>query len=79
MLRQAAENADGIIHTAFGLDMTQIDDLAEEDRQAIETFGDLSRMGRPEEIASAALYFASDDSRFITGAELLLDGGYTDQ
>ena len=41
VLRQAAEDADGIIHTAFGLDMTQIKDLAEEDRQAIETFGEV--------------------------------------
>ena len=39
----------------------------------------LGRMGRPEEIAAAALYFASDDSRFTTGAELTIDGGYTAQ
>ncbi len=37
----------------------------------------LHRMGQPEEIAAAALYFASDDSRFTTGAELVIDGGYT--
>lgn len=35
----------------------------------------LSRIGQPEEIAQAALYFASDDSGFTTGAELHVDGG----
>lgn len=37
----------------------------------------LSRPGQPEEIAGAALYFASDDSRFTTGTELRIDGGLT--
>ncbi len=35
----------------------------------------LNRMGRPEEIASAALLLASDDSSFVAGAELSVDGG----
>ena len=37
----------------------------------------LNRLGRPEEIARAAVYLASDASSFMTGSDLLVDGGYT--
>jgi NAD(P)-dependent dehydrogenase (short-subunit alcohol dehydrogenase family) len=37
----------------------------------------LGRMGRPEEIAAAALYLASDEAAFITGTSLLIEGGFT--
>ena len=37
----------------------------------------LKRIGQPEEVAAAALHFASDDSRFTIGAELRIDGGLT--
>jgi NAD(P)-dependent dehydrogenase (short-subunit alcohol dehydrogenase family) len=35
----------------------------------------LGRLGKPEEIASMALYLASDEARFITGGEFVVDGG----
>jgi NAD(P)-dependent dehydrogenase (short-subunit alcohol dehydrogenase family) len=35
----------------------------------------VKRVGKPEEIAVAALYLASDDSAFMLGAEMLIDGG----
>jgi NAD(P)-dependent dehydrogenase (short-subunit alcohol dehydrogenase family) len=37
----------------------------------------LGRLGASEEVARAALFLASDDSSFITGTDLLVDGGYT--
>jgi NAD(P)-dependent dehydrogenase (short-subunit alcohol dehydrogenase family) len=35
----------------------------------------LGRLGKPEEIAKAAVFLASEDSSFITGVELFVDGG----
>ena len=37
----------------------------------------IGRMGRPDEIASAALYLASDEAAFVTGSALIIDGGWT--
>ena len=37
----------------------------------------LGSMGDPEDIANGCLYLASDESKYVTGAELVIDGGYT--
>ena len=37
----------------------------------------IGRIGRPEEIAASAAFLLSEDSSFMTGADLLVDGGYT--
>jgi 3(or 17)beta-hydroxysteroid dehydrogenase len=37
----------------------------------------LGRLGEPEDIAHAAVYLASDESRWVTGVLLPVDGGYT--
>lgn len=37
----------------------------------------MGRIGKPEEVARAALFLASDDSSFVTGTLLFVDGGWT--
>jgi NAD(P)-dependent dehydrogenase (short-subunit alcohol dehydrogenase family) len=37
----------------------------------------LGRFGRPEDVAAAILYLASDEAEFVTGVALPVDGGYT--
>ena len=45
----------------------------------LEELHPMGRLGRPEEIANVALYLASDDAGYVTGAALTVDGGYTAQ
>jgi NAD(P)-dependent dehydrogenase (short-subunit alcohol dehydrogenase family) len=37
----------------------------------------IGRLGEPEDIAGAAVFLLSDASRYMTGSEILLDGGYS--
>ncbi len=46
-------------------------------RPAFEAKHPLGRICTPEEVAKAALYLASDDSAFVTGSALAIDGGLT--
>jgi NAD(P)-dependent dehydrogenase (short-subunit alcohol dehydrogenase family) len=49
--------------------------LDEAGKKMFESLIPRGKMGRPEEIASAALFLASDDSSFVNGVELNVDGG----
>ena len=50
-----------------------------EGRKAVDAMHPIGHMGEPDDIAYGVVYLASDESKFITGAELVIDGGYTAQ
>ena len=47
----------------------------EETRKAVADFDPLGRLGKSEDIVNCALFLASDEASFLTGAELVEDGG----
>lgn len=51
--------------------------LGDTDRELLIASEPVGRLGRPEEVAAVILFAASDDASFVTGAELVVDGGYT--
>jgi NAD(P)-dependent dehydrogenase (short-subunit alcohol dehydrogenase family) len=76
-------------HAAQKIRVNTLSPGAVETERLVKRFGDmetarrtagpkhlLQRLGQPEEIARAAVFLASDASSFITGADLLIDGGY---
>jgi 3alpha(or 20beta)-hydroxysteroid dehydrogenase len=51
----------------------------QEGREANEARSPMRRIGQPEDIAYGVLFLASDESSFMTGSELVIDGGLTAQ
>lgn len=49
----------------------------EEAKKATAALHPVGHMGEPDDIAWGVVYLASDESKFVTGSELVIDGGYT--
>ena len=77
--RQGYEIRCNSVHPAF-IDTAMLDDILrrgtrEEGLERLARQVPLGRVGDPDDVAWAVVYLASDESRFMTGAELVLDGG----
>ena len=57
------------------IDTAIFDGVPQEMKDGFASIVPMGRMGKPHEIASVALFLASDDSIFVTGIELIVDGG----
>ena len=69
----------GTVHTPFVEGYLERNFAGHEDeaRGQLHARQPIGRMGRPDEIAYAALYLASDEAAFVTGSALVIDGGWT--
>ncbi len=66
----------GFIDTPLASKTLGIDELKDVYKRIIESCL-LKRLGKPEEVANAALFLASDEASFITGHTMVVDGGFT--
>src|SRR5205814_8616248 len=66
-----------VIHPGIVDTPLQAPYLTDAIRKEFETGLPLGRIAQPREIAYVALFLASDESSFMTGAELVVDGGFT--
>jgi NAD(P)-dependent dehydrogenase (short-subunit alcohol dehydrogenase family) len=57
------------------IDTAMFAGVSEDMKKSLTAMVPLGRLGRPEEVAAAALFLASEESSFIAGAELCIDGG----
>lgn len=67
--------ATGIFGKALGLDSEAAEASAERVKPALAPFQPIPRAGLPEDVAAAALFLASDESSFINGEDIVVDGG----
>ncbi|HKO23062.1 MAG TPA: SDR family oxidoreductase [Candidatus Eisenbacteria bacterium] len=68
-----------VIHPGIVETPLQAPYLTDELRAEFKTGIPLGRIGQPRDIATAALFLASDESGFMTGAEMIVDGGFMAQ
>ena len=67
----------GFIWTPMVEGFIQDQDDPDQAREGLVGLHPIGRLGKPEEIAAAVLFLASDESSFMTGSEVVVDGGYT--
>jgi NAD(P)-dependent dehydrogenase (short-subunit alcohol dehydrogenase family) len=67
--------ATGIFGKAMGLDSDAAEASAERVKIELAAFQPIPRAGLPEDVAAAAVFLASDDSSFINGVDIVVDGG----
>lgn len=67
----------GFIYTPMVEHFLDDSGAAAEARQAVDALHPLGHIGEPDDIAWGVVYLASDEAKFVTGAELVIDGGYT--
>jgi NAD(P)-dependent dehydrogenase (short-subunit alcohol dehydrogenase family) len=66
----------GSIDTPGLSDLLASSETGEQRKKMISTMVPLGRLGTPDEIAKAVVFLASDDSSYVTGTELFVDGGF---
>ena len=67
----------GFIWTPMVQDFAKSAGDAEQARKALDALHPLGHIGEADDIAWGIVYLASDESKFVTGSELVIDGGYT--
>ena len=76
MLRHGAGNLDGVIHTAFGLDFSKYVELSKEDREAIETFGEVFAGSHRPIVVTSGLGLLPAGKTFTEDARPAIIPGY---
>ncbi|OUS93164.1 glucose 1-dehydrogenase [Rhodococcus sp. NCIMB 12038] len=66
-----------IVGHGAGLEDAELDASVDAVRQGLRSFQPIPRAGEPEDIAQAIAHLASDDSAFVTGQNIVVDGGLT--
>jgi NAD(P)-dependent dehydrogenase (short-subunit alcohol dehydrogenase family) len=67
----------GIIQTPMAAPLFTDTEQHPDRRRRAEAMIPMKRLGEPEDIGYCVLYLASDESKYVTGAEFVVDGGWS--